>query len=134
MTTKVLLWMCKTFRFAASSIGLVLALDVTAMAQPQTANIVGLGATSCERFNTDVAANPALGRDYLAWSQGFMSGILVSRPVGVDERLDLNPKTLGLRDQLQFLKQYCTENLRSDFSDAVAALYRRLRMESESQR
>ena len=47
---------------------------------PVTAKIVGLGATSCLQFTNDVKQNPAVQRDYLAWAQGFMSSILLSRP------------------------------------------------------
>ncbi|MFX6056002.1 hypothetical protein ABTE97_19005, partial [Acinetobacter baumannii] len=60
-------------------------------AEVPKARIVGLGATTCQRFNDDVKSNPLLRRDYLAWAQGFMSGIILSRPPGVDEGLDLNP-------------------------------------------
>jgi len=63
-------------------------------AEPQTARIVGLGATPCLQFNEDIRLNPSLQRDYLAWGQGYMSGILVSRPPGVDQGLNLNPQPL----------------------------------------
>lgn len=88
-----------------------------------------LGATSCESFTSDVKSNPAIRRDYLAWTQGFMSGVLLSRPPGVDEALDLTPKTFGLLDQLHFLEEHCARNPSQDFSDAVEALYKRLRKE-----
>ena len=96
-------------------------------AQSRTAKIVGLGATSCERFTSDVKSNPSIRRDYLAWTQGFMSGVLLSRPAGVDEALDLNPTTFGLLDQLHFLEDHCARNPSADFSDAVEALYKHLR-------
>jgi hypothetical protein len=54
-------------------------------AEPQKARIVGLGAATCQQFNDDIKSNPAVRRDYLAWAQGFMSGILLGRPPGVDE-------------------------------------------------
>src|SRR6266481_412179 len=73
-------------------------------AEAPKAGIVGLGATTCQRFNDDVRSNPLVRRDYLAWAQGFMSGILVSRPACVDEGLDLNPTTFGLVNQLHFLE------------------------------
>ena len=101
-------------------------------AQAQTAKIVGLGATSCQRFTDDVKANPAARRDYLAWAQGFMSGIISSRPPGVDEGLDLAPVTFDLIRQLHFLEDHCVRNSSLDFSDAVAALYKRLRQEGKT--
>lgn len=69
-------------------------------------------------------------RDYFAWAQGFMSAIVLSRPPGVDEDLDLNPASFGLVDQVHYLEEHCARNLSADFSDAVEALYKRLRRES----
>lgn len=111
-----------------SSIAL-LAADATTelLAEASKAKIIGLGATNCEQFNIDIRANPLIRRDYLAWAQGFMSGILLSRPPGVDEDLDLNPAAFGLIDQLRFLEDHCRKNTAQDFSDAVEALYKRLR-------
>ena len=101
-------------------------------AQSTKAKIVGLGATSCQRFSEDIKLNPVLGRDYLAWAQGFMSGILLSRPAGVDEGLDLNPITFDLVNQLLFLEGHCARNTSSSFSDAFEALYKRLRSERKT--
>jgi hypothetical protein len=95
-------------------------------------NIVGLGATTCQRFKEDIKSDPSLRKDYLAWIQGFMSGILSSRPPGVDEGLDLNPATFGLLDQLNFLEDLCAKDSSLIFSDAVAALYKRLREEGKT--
>ena len=102
---------------------------VTSNAQSQTAKIVGLGATSCAQFSTDADRNPAVQRDYLAWAQGFMSGILLSRPPGVDEKLDLNPPTFSLLKQLEFLRSHCRSHPSDDFVDAAEALYKKLRQE-----
>lgn len=74
------------------------------------ARIVGLGAATCRQFMADVAANPPMRRDYLAWAQGFMSGIILSRPPGVDEGLDLDLPTFGLVAQLRFLEDHCARN------------------------
>lgn len=101
-------------------------------AEAPKASIVGLGATTCEQFEYDVKANPAVRRDYLAWAQGFMSGILLSRPPGVDDGLDLAPAAFDLIKQLHFLEDHCARNISMDFSDAVAALYKRLRQEGKT--
>lgn len=98
----------------------------------QTARIVGLGAATCRQFTTDAAADPQVRKDYLAWAQGFMSGIILSRPPGVDVGLDLNPPTFGLIDQLRFLEELCARNEAVDFSTAVEALYKRLRLEGRT--
>jgi hypothetical protein len=120
----------------------VVALSFTAMvvvdasrdlsAEAPKATFAGLGATSCQRFNEDIRSNPLLRRDYLAWAQGFMSGILSSRPPGVDQGLDLAPVTFDVKRQLQFLEDYCARNVSLDFSDAVGALYKRLREEGKT--
>ncbi|MDU0954804.1 MAG: hypothetical protein E6614_34085 [Bradyrhizobium sp.] len=100
-------------------------------AEAPKARIVGLGAATCRQFNDDVKTNPLIRRDYLAWAQGFMSGILLSRPAGVDEGLDLNPPSFGLIVQLHFMEDQCAKSPSLDFSDAVAALYKRLRQEGK---
>ncbi|WP_374050114.1 hypothetical protein [Bradyrhizobium sp.] len=112
----------------------VLSADVGGPARSEglKATIVGLGATTCRRFEDDVRTSPAVRRDYLAWAQGFMSGIISSRPPGVDEGLDLAPVSFDLIKQLQFLEDYCARNVSLDFSDAVAALYKRLREEGKT--
>lgn len=96
--------------------------------EARTAQIVGLGAATCRQFVADVAADPRVRRDYLAWAQGFMSGIILSRPPGVDVGLDLNPPGFGLMAQLKFLEDHCVRNETADFSSAVEALYKRLRL------
>jgi len=101
-------------------------------AEPPIARIVGLGAATCLQFNEDIRLNPAVQRDYLAWGQGFMSGILVGRPPGVDEGLDLDPPTFDMINQLHFLRDYCAENTSANFADAVKALYKRLRREGKT--
>jgi len=98
-------------------------------AEPAIAKIVGLGATPCPQFEREANERPAVQREYLAWAQGFMSGILMSRPPGIDVGLDLNPRSFGLRSQIEFLREHCRQHPTQDVSDATAELYRRLRRE-----
>ena len=98
----------------------------------RTAQIVGLGAATCRQFTADARTNPQSRMDYLSWAQGFMSGIILSRPAGVDVGLDLNPPTFGLLAQLRFLEDHCAKNDTVDFSTAVEALYKRLRLEGRT--
>lgn len=124
------IWRLKGLQFV---VALTLASLATGVrAQPLKATIVDLGAATCQQFNDDVRSNPLIRRDYLAWAQGFMSGILSSRPPGVDEGLDLAPPTFPLMRQLDFLGDYCARNASLDFSDGVAALYKRLRQEGKT--
>lgn len=105
----------------------VLAVPSPAAAQAGAAKIVGIGASSCARFNQDIPAAPTIERDYFAWAQGFMSGALIRAPRGVDEGLDLAPESFSLQMQADFLRAFCLENPGRDYVDAVHALYRRLR-------
>ena len=98
-------------------------------AEPAIAKIVGLGATPCAQFEREANERPAVQREYLAWAQGFMSGILMGRPPGVDVGLDLNPRSFGLRNQIEFLREHCRQHPTQDVSDATVELYRRLRRE-----
>jgi hypothetical protein len=100
---------------------------IVANAVAQTAKIVGLGAATCFQFTTDIKKDPSVERDYLAWAQGFMSGILLRAPMGTDENLDLLPTSFGLQNQLEYLRDYCNHNTASDFSDAALSLYKKLR-------
>ena len=97
-----------------------------------TANIVGLGATTCSTFNRDVQQDFRIQRDYFAWAQGFMSGILVRGPPGRDEGLELIPPGFSTHKQVEFLRTYCAENPDQDYSDGVVELYRALRGEHKS--
>ena len=92
---------------------------------------MGLGATTCRQFNDDVRSNSNIRLNYLAWAHGFMSGILLGRPPGVDVGLNLDHPTFGLLKQLQFLEQYCKQNASQNFADGVEALYKRLRQEGK---
>lgn len=99
-------------------------------AEPSISKIVGRGASTCARFTTEIRSTPRAEDDFFNWAQGYMSAILLSRPQGVDERLDLNPPVFSILSQLEFLRSYCAEHPEADYSDAVQALYKRLRQEN----
>ena len=98
-------------------------------AEPAIAKIVGLGATPCLQFEREASERPAVQGAYFVWVQGFMSGILISRPPEVDVGLDLNPRSFGLPRQIEFLREHCRQYPTQDVSDATVELYRRLRKE-----
>lgn len=97
-----------------------------ALAQ-SAAKIVGLGGARCSEFLKEAKADPSIQRDYLAWAQGYMSGILITRPSGVDETLDLLPPGFPPPRQFAFLVEQCAVAPAQSFSDAVEALYKHLR-------
>lgn len=115
------------FHLAIGPFAAVCLLSSAALAERPTAKIVGVGATKCAQFLSDARTNPAVQRDYLAWAQGFISAILLSRPAGTDEQLDLLPPAFPLLEQLRFLQEQCTSSPDMSFSDAVEALYKKLR-------
>jgi hypothetical protein len=81
---------------------------LTTQASPSeglTRKIVGLSATTCMEFNDDVARKPSSRRDYLAWAQGQMSGVLLGRPVGIDDSLDFEPPAFGLLGQFEISRR-----------------------------
>ena len=107
--------------------GMLVWFGLTMAVQAEPTKIVGIGAASCAWFGADAAAQPAMERDYFAWAQGFMSGALIRAPDGVDEGLDLAPPSMPLAAQADFLRTFCAANPATDYSDAVRALYHRLR-------
>ena len=107
----------------AAAVSLICTTGVSA----QKVKIVGLGASSCANFRKDVETNPQVQRDYFAWAQGYMSGVLIRAPAGVDEDVDLNPSAFPLLKQVEFLRAYCTGEQNADYVDGVHALYRMLK-------
>lgn len=100
---------------------------LSATADPQTIKIVGIGASSCTQYMQEIEAQPRIERDYIAWAQGYMSGLLVRAPPGKDEDLDLAPPPFPLAKQADFLRTFCSTHAGADFSDAVNTLYQTLR-------
>src|SRR5215217_8183796 len=99
-----------------------------ASAQAQgVVKIVGLGAATCATFREDIAKIPDLERVYFAWAQGYMNGLMIRAPEGQDEKIDLTPREVGLQAQLAYLRDFCTENSKGDFVDAIHGLYQMLR-------
>jgi hypothetical protein len=89
--------------------------------------IVGIGATTCGEFVEESKINPPVQRQYLAWMQGYMSGIVIGRPPGIDEGIDLNPKFFPLPKQLEFIRDFCLAAPSRPFADAVEELYKKLK-------
>lgn len=99
-----------------------------AVAEPQAlVKIVGPGATTCGEFVQQAKSDPPSQRLYLAWLQGYLSGLVIGRPAGVDEGIDLNPKEFPLRQQLAFIRDFCLSSPNAAFADAVEALFGKLK-------
>lgn len=99
-------------------------------AEAQSVKIVGIGASSCQFFLRESNGKPEVERNFFAWAQGYMSGLLLRAPARRDEDLDLEPDAYPLLKQAEFLRGFCTRNPDADFSDGVNDLYRMLRAPS----
>lgn len=98
----------------------------------QKQKIMDLVAISCSRFMSDASKRPSIQRDYLAWSQDYMSVILITRPGTINNGIDLAPPTFPLLKQLEFLRDFCTKLHDQNFPKAVDHLYKRLHQEISS--
>lgn len=96
-------------------------------ANAQSVKIVGIGGATCQEYLGEIRNRPDIEKNYFAWAQGYMSGLLVRAPAGKDEGLDLAPPAFPLLKQADFLRSYCSKSQSEDFSDAVNNLYRTLR-------
>jgi hypothetical protein len=88
--------------------------------------LVGHGAVKCDRFTADVDEDVQNIRPYLAWGQGYMSGIIFFAPPGENEKVDIGATHLPVLDQIQFLETYCRDSPKAEFSEAVFALFLKL--------
>jgi hypothetical protein len=93
----------------------------------ETLKLVGIGTANCIEYLQEIKNSAETEKNYIAWAQGYMSGILVRSPVGVDADLDLMPVNFPLMKQAQFLRQFCSGRPTKGFTDAVEELYRTLR-------
>lgn len=96
-------------------------------AHAQGVKIVGIGAATCQDFLREIAGRPDVEKNYFAWAQGYMSGLLIRAPAGMDEDLDLSPPSFPLLKQAAFLRAFCSRSPGTSFSDGVNELYRTLR-------
>lgn len=100
---------------------------ISPVSYSQTVKIVGLGASSCSKYLADIQKDVELNKQYLAWAQGFMNGVLVRAPAGIDDGLDLLPEAAPVQKQIEFLQDWCVRNVKSDFSDASFNLFKDIR-------
>lgn len=117
-------------RLARSLIGPVLAVAgglLAGHAQAQSVKIVGIGAATCQDYLREITGRPDVEKNFFAWAQGYMNGLLIRAPAGKDEGLDLTPPAFPLLKQAEFLRTFCSKNRSADFSDGVNELYRTLR-------
>ena len=108
----------------AVAIGLI---SSSAFGQAPFVRIVGPGAVRCSRFIADVARDPRQEREYFAWAQGVMSGLLLRAPTPAEADVDLLPPGFGVEAQMNFLQANCKQDADQGFTDATVALFRELK-------
>lgn len=64
-------------------------------------------------------------REYFAWGQGYMSGLLMRSPAG--EYVDLRHQTMPYPKQVVFVRSYCQSNRASTYDQGFLELYKALR-------
>lgn len=135
MASQTEMAMCKAF--PSSEIRILAALATAVACVPflitpvtsalaQSAKIVGTGAVSCDRFNQALDADPEAIREYFVWGQGYMSGVLIRSPAGVDDTLDLSSNAMPVVEQMRLVRRYCVLHVDADYADAIQMLYRAL--------
>lgn len=105
-----------------------------AVAQRAIIKIVGVGATPCRLFLKEAATGSQSQRDYLAWAQGYMSGLVSGSASPRYDRVDLSSDRVSLVRQLEYLRRECEGNPDQSFADVVEALFRFLSAERENGR
>ncbi|UZF90934.1 hypothetical protein [Bosea sp. NBC_00550] len=95
-------------------------------AQAQLVAVVGTGTAKCSQFNDSIVVRVEEEREYFAWAQGYMSGVLIGAPPNVDDNLLLIPEGFPIAAQMNFMRSFCKNRPSSSYSDGVEALYRAL--------
>ena len=84
-----------------------------------------MGATACVQFDERFRFNPSVQRDYLAWGQGYMSGILMGRPPGVVEEVNDAFKAAAADPRLAGILTYTEDPIVSSdiVTDPASAIF-----------
>lgn len=125
---KLLAFRNANVRSSAAAIALA---TISAALSPSVANsqmvaVVGSGTAKCGKYLMEISAKPEAEREYFSWAQGYMSGILLSAPPGVDDSLQLITEQMPVASQINFMRAFCSQKPDTSYSDGVEALYRAL--------
>lgn len=115
-------------RISFASIALLASLATfqASIARAQMVAVVGTGTAKCSKYLAEITAKAEAEREYFSWAQGYMSGILLSAPPGVDDAMLLIPEKMPITSQISFMREFCTRQPDVSYSDGVEALYRAL--------
>ena len=72
--------------------------------------LAGAGMAPCSQFNIDINQDNTYEYIYYGWARGYMSAINVRNNARSGRSINLTPSSFGGREQLKFLKNYCSAN------------------------
>lgn len=71
-------------------------------AQAQSVKIVGIGAATCRDFLGEIQGRPDVEKNFFAWAQGYMSGLLIRAPAGKTKDSTLRRRRSRCSSRLSF--------------------------------
>jgi hypothetical protein len=113
-------------RWVAGFALVVAAVDVSPSSYADQVFAAGMGTIFCGAFNIAIQYDKSEGTEetFFVWAQGFMSGLNVGAPPGINVRLV--PEQFNSDRQKAFLRDYCAKNPNNKLHDGVRALYFKL--------
>jgi hypothetical protein len=108
------------------ALGLLILIGQWQDALAQSAAISGAGALECADYVKAAAANDPAAGGYLAWAQGLMSALNLTRDAEHRKTRILLDKAHPVERQAAFLLQFCQASPKEKFSVAALRLYRAL--------
>lgn len=96
-------------------------------ANAESVLFTGRGAALCSEFTSEVSENKQYEYTYFSWAQGYMSASNLRHHENSNSSINLEPSSMGGRQQLNNLKAYCTLNQEKYFVVAVGVLFNELR-------
>ena len=127
---------------------MVLLLPASAFAEPYKGYFLSVGLKRCKTFTdqrakvTDSFTRMALETAYLAWVDGFLSGMNATKLVAnknnqgvrIQPIVYLSPRSMPKKSRLNFLVNYCLDNPGKTVMQAASALYGRFARIKKAQR
>ena len=108
------------------ALGMLILIGQCQNALAQSAAISGAGALECADYVKAAAANDPAAGGYLAWAQGLMSALNLTRDAEHRRTRVLVDKAHPVERQAAFLLQFCQRTPKEKFSIAALRLYRAL--------
>ena len=86
--------------------------------------VQGIGATTCSEFLASVRSGNLTQSDYFAWAQGYLSRLNSEQETyGRIPLNSLNPASFDIGAQKGYIWNYCNNNPRSSYENAVIGVW-----------